>query len=168
MNIEFLAKIKKLADNGIGGEKANATALLQKLIKKHNISPEELELDTKIDEYAFKFAGRLEKTIVCQCVVMVIENARGRYGRSKLLVKCTKLQYVEVSALAEFYIRALHKDLDTFMNAFIHKNNLFPSDSNPVKKEYTAAELEELEKMLEMMKGMEAHGYYKKLSQPKN
>lgn len=38
--IEFLKKIKTLAERGVGGEKSGAEKILSKLLKKYNLSEE--------------------------------------------------------------------------------------------------------------------------------
>ena len=40
---EILLKLKRLAERGINGEKENAEKLLNKMMKKYEISEEELE-----------------------------------------------------------------------------------------------------------------------------
>ena len=52
-NIELAKKLKALADKGIGGEKSNAEAMLNNLMKKHNITIEEIEGE-KLMDFFFK------------------------------------------------------------------------------------------------------------------
>lgn len=43
--LELLKKLKALADNGVGGERENAQAMLDKLLAKYDISAETLSDD---------------------------------------------------------------------------------------------------------------------------
>lgn len=52
-HIELGKKLKALSEQGIGGEKTNAEKMLNSLLKKHNISIEDIEGE-KVDYYYFK------------------------------------------------------------------------------------------------------------------
>ena len=52
-HIELAKKLKALADKGIGGEKVNAEKMLNDLLKKHNITIEDVEGE-KTENYFFK------------------------------------------------------------------------------------------------------------------
>ncbi|MDR2090655.1 MAG: hypothetical protein LBP62_03270 [Clostridiales bacterium] len=171
MNVEFLKKVKKLAECGVGGEKTNAEELLKKLIKKYNISPGELEADTERRWYKIPFRGQHEKTIVSQCAFKVFggveeewEKLKGYYLRGKMYIYCTKLEYAEIAALCEFYRACFNRDLKIFTDAFVQKNRLFPERPPPEKKR-TKEEEEEVRRIFEMMIGMQEHEIYKQIEQ---
>ena len=56
-NIDLAKKLKALADRGVDGEKTNAEAMLNSLMKKHNITIEEIEGEELLD-----FFFKIEKS----------------------------------------------------------------------------------------------------------
>ena len=68
--IELLKKIKTLSEQGIDGEKSNATELYNKLLKQYNILEADLNEDTE-REYKYKFEHENELYIylnICEYV----------------------------------------------------------------------------------------------------
>ncbi len=139
--LKRLERIKALADRGVGGEKENAEALLQRLMQKYNITEEDIE--KKVERiYWIRYKTDLERKLIYQIAYKHCGSGHacrgvGTYsGRSKKLigVTCTPSIYIEVEADFEFYREALKEDLDIFMQAFIHKNDIFP-DPELVKDE---------------------------------
>ena len=58
--IELLKKIKALAEQGIDGEKSNATELYNKLLKQYNILETDLNEDTRKEyEYFYKYLNEI-------------------------------------------------------------------------------------------------------------
>lgn len=67
---ELLRKLKKLADEGIGGEKVNAEKKLNKLMSKYGISETEL-LEDKIETMEFIYHGVEQKRLLIQIIYKV-------------------------------------------------------------------------------------------------
>ena len=61
---ELLIKIKALAEHGVGGEKINAQKMLEKLMKKLDITTEDLE-NNDLQVFHFKYKqGKELKTLM--------------------------------------------------------------------------------------------------------
>ena len=64
---EKIAKVYELVKRGVAGEQHSAEKLLRKLLKKYNITEDELNnLDEK--EYYFKYASELDKWLFVQLI----------------------------------------------------------------------------------------------------
>lgn len=166
MDMEFLKKVKSLAERGVGGEKENAEVLLRKLMEKYNVTEEELSDDVE-SWYEIEYHGRFERDIVLQCIAKVKADAKGYKTSGKWNVKCTKAEFIEMNELCVFYRRALQEDLDIFLRAFIHKHDLYPETSSGPRHEPTREELEQLMKVLELVGSMPEHEYLKRIEAPK-
>lgn len=158
---ERLKKLYALSLRGVGGEKAQAEAILKKLIAKYNVSMAELDEEV-IKEYEIKHSGEAERQILKQIVYKVTDDrwrtfgftyvASGRVCRSVLGVRCTEAQKVEIEFLFDFYKKLYKKELEAFLLAFIHKHDLF----GRLKEGERGEELppEEEAKLYAMMSGL--------------
>lgn len=168
---ELLLKLKKLADEGVGGEKVNAEQLLQKLLKKHGLQKSDLE-NENIEDYILPFNGTFGKDLAIQVAYSVIGNKddnKGVYSfRSgkKVLIKSTLAEFLEIEQKYNFYKHHLKKDLKLFYNAFVQSQNIFPPfHLQKEKKEKQKCFLtEEEEKMLALARNLEKHSFYKQLA----
>lgn len=167
-------KLKALSDRGVGGEKENATMMLERLMEKHNISFDDIEED-KIVEHELKYSGK-DKAFCYQVISSVLGSLKGKvfeyktsYTRAKvLLVNCTESDYLLINAKIDFYWDVYQKELDIFYSAFIQKNKLWrkedeSSKDDEDKKPLTDEEKERLWKMLKLMDGMVEHRMEKML-----
>lgn len=133
-NNERLKKIKELALRGVGGEREQAIALLEKLSKKYNIDCTDLD-EEKIQEFFITFHGDIESRLLHQIVYKVTNeknrtfSARytdsGRKCGTKIIVECTEAQKTEIEFLFDFYKRLWKKDIKTLLTAFIQQHKLF-------------------------------------------
>lgn len=111
-NIDKFKKIYALALQGVDGEKEQAAELLEKLMKKHNLSFADLDEGTT-KEFDFEFHGRFEEKLLLQTVYKVTNDPKnfhnlkytysGRKCRTKARVTCTEVQKAEISFLFDFY-----------------------------------------------------------------
>lgn len=127
---ELIKKLKALSDRGIGGEKENATALLNKLMKKYGISEEELQEEKKQRIYVTLKNGAERR--ICQQILYAYFNNESiwqhRNGRTKYWVELTKAQEIEFKYMLSIYLESFYKEQDIFIRAFIQKNKIFPVD----------------------------------------
>lgn len=131
---ELLKKLKALAEAGIGGEKINAQKKLDELIKKYNISEEDLTDDILID-CEFTYHGKTEKRLLNQIIYKVTNERNNSYGfvytysericRTKRGCRATKAQKIEIEFLFDFYKKLYKKEEELFLIAFIQKHELF-------------------------------------------
>lgn len=76
MNTEIKDKISKvleLANRGVEGEKKAAQKALDRLMKKYNLSDEDLA-KIKVQRYYFKYKTELDKKLFCQLVEFFFKN----------------------------------------------------------------------------------------------
>lgn len=159
---ERIKKLQALAERGVGGEKETAKVKLEKLLADNGIySLEELEED-KVEYFLFSYKGKHEIKLLKQCVYKVLgakadRTAYRSHGyRQKIGYYCTRAQKIEIELEFEFYRNVFYEELDTFMNAFIQVQNIFPTDAPKCTPEnLSKEEMERLEKMFNMAKGID-------------
>jgi hypothetical protein len=147
--IETAKKIKELADKGIGGEKQNAKELLDRFLKKNNLSLDDLESEEKKDfylddkEFPKEFEWILIQIVACidHSMTDVIKYRRLKKTPSSqkeikkilgykcfVMLECTAAHYAEISTKFHVYKAAYQKELDLFNYAFMLKNDLMPNE----------------------------------------
>lgn len=156
---ERIKKLQALAERGVGGEKETAKVKLEKLLADNGIySLEELEED-KVEYFLFSYKGKHEIKLLKQCVYKVLgakadRTAYRSHGyRQKIGYYCTRAQKIEIELEFEFYRNVFYEELDTFMNAFIQVQNIFPTDAPKCMPENLSKE--EMERLLNMAKGID-------------
>lgn len=116
---ERLKKLYALALRGVGGEKVQAQAILEKLLKKYAISLEELD-EQAVNEYHLEYYGKEQEKLLKQTIYKVTDDsssffnlcytASGRKCKTTLGVRCTAAQKVEIEFLFDFYKRVWEKE----------------------------------------------------------
>jgi hypothetical protein len=153
-HIELAKKLKALAEKGIGGEKTTAEKMLNDLLKKHNLTIEEVEGE-KLQDFYFSINDKHIWTLLYQIIKYVNLEIRcfGEIPKDKIrelklkgnyLVECTVSEYIEIEAKFDFYSKLYKSELDTFLSAFIEANDLGINDPNRVSEELTHEEYLEL------------------------
>ena len=177
-HIELAKKLKALADKGIGGEKINAEKMLNDLLKKHNLTIEEIEGEKKQDYY-FNVAEKRYWNLLYQIIKNVNYKIRcfGEIPKTKIrqhkldgnyLIECTTCEYVEIEAKFDFYSKLFKSELDTFFSAFIEANDLGVDDPSPEnKKPLTKEEYSKLLRIQEMALKIKKGDFHKQLVAPK-
>lgn len=143
-HIELAKKLKSLADRGIGGEKINAEKMLNDLLKKHNLTIEDIDGE-KIDNYFFKV--KKEDSDLLHQVIKRVNYDLKLYGEipakdvkrlqmdGNYFTKCTASQFLEIKSMFDFYLKAYKQELKIFFSAFITANDLL---AKPPKSEATS------------------------------
>ena len=162
--LEKIKKIKALADRGVGGEKMNAQATLERLMQEHGITEADLELE-KVETEWFTYHDELERRILGQVIYSVTgKQPFGCVGaetgrkRKKRGADCTAAQRLEIEFNYNFFCEAAKKEFEVFLYAFFVKNRIFPPETVvPPRKaeEMTEEELREMRRaaiMAETMK----------------
>ena len=133
-----LAKLKALADGGVGGERENAARLLEEVAARHGVDLGCLEESEKEREHPVEFKRGWRFDLLCQlCGVLRVEQYGDpranhcmvwtrRRGRSivETFVICTDSQFVEVMAKFEVLARDYERQLGAFYRAFCQANDL--------------------------------------------
>lgn len=166
--LELIKKVKALADNGFGGEKQNAQALLDELMLKYNIKDEDIQEDI-IKDFDIKLPKVFNATgLTAQVFYSVVGNKdRGKKGffsytpgrKKEYFVSCTAAEYLEFEAKFKFYLFYYKKELERFYEAFVHANRIFPSLDKITKDDIDVEITEEDIKMLELASKLEQHEY---------
>lgn len=129
--IRRLERVKALAERGVGGEKENAEALLNRLMQKYGITNDDIE-DTLERDFFIRYHSAWEEKLIYQISYMHLGRGHcsgtiGTYTRrprKMVCVTCTPAQYIEIEADFEFYKVAWEEELAIFYSAFISKNTI--------------------------------------------
>ena len=157
-----LERVKALAERGVGGEKENAEALLNRLMAKYGISEEDIE-DTAERDYFIRYHNFWERKLIVQIAYKHLGNGHccGTVGTQsgrpykKICVTCTPAQYFEIEADFEFYKAAWEEELAIFYSAFISKNDIFPPLELASPSDDDEIDLVRLEKVRAIMSGID-------------
>lgn len=122
-------KLKALAEKADGNEQALAQQKLNELLSKYNLA--ESDLEDKADYHEFKYKKSWEETLLRQIGYKVLNSTEAYHtkpaGRKlqEVIFKCTDAQSLEIEYLYSFYKALFEKDLESFLQAFIQKHQLF-------------------------------------------
>ncbi len=164
---ELLKKIKALADEGVGGEKDNAQAQLDKLLKKYGITVQDLE-DNAEHERRFTYKTEEYKYFVWQILGSVLGSVemekRGvfKVGTNKIAIDLTETELIEIKEKLDFFWFKYKQAKEVFKHAFFLKNNLLSDaggDYDP-----TPEQREKAKKAAQLAKGLEAEEFRKSLN----
>lgn len=180
--IERLMKVKALADHGVSGEREAAEQLLTELMRRYNLSEDDLNLERpdwhivriKEGDNSVKIFHQICFVVCGKPRIINLMRAKKRdiklfhdvgYGPADANagVECTAGQLVEIMSMYEFYIADFERQLDVFYYAYLDKNNLLlPGDQN---KQLTDHEIEIVKRASYMSAGIERSEYHKQLNQ---
>lgn len=166
--MKILNNLNELAKRGVGGEKENAEKLLEKLLKKYNMTIEEIEQDVPKTRYIVRSENKsnfdYEKTLIDQLLYKIKPDAVTRVftyrkikrNRLTTIVDLTDAEWLMFQYEFSIYKDALEKDLGLFMSAFISKNHIYPSaeqtkdlenDAIDISEKYSKSELTKIAMM---------------------
>jgi hypothetical protein len=157
---ERLKKLYALAIRGVGGEKEQAQKLLEKLMQKYGVSLAELD-EEQIKDFDIEVHGEFERKLLRQVVYKItgdpydardlVYTKSQRPCRTKMRVRCTEAQKIEVEFLLDFYKNLWQREVDALFLAFIHKHEIF---GQHIDGKCGTMSYEEFEKMRRMMDGL--------------
>lgn len=148
--IDRIMKVKALADRGTDGERAAAQRLLEELMEKYHIDEADIDIDKK-ETYIIDAGDPIFKELFQQMYLVKFGRDRDIWNIEKmpkkdkkliselgygdknanLAIECTKAEFLEINTLFEIYRNDLKEQLETFMYAYFHKNDLLaPADPN--------------------------------------
>lgn len=171
---ERLRKLYALAMRGVGGEKEQAQAMLEKLTRKYAISMQDLD-EEAVQDFVFEFHGAEQERILKQTIYMVTDDkhsmynlqytASGRGCKTKLGARCTAAQKVEIEFLFDFHKKLWEKEKEALLQAYFQKHRLFGN----LKEGERARELsrEELLKMEALIQGLSDDTPLKQIEAPR-
>jgi hypothetical protein len=156
-SVEFLKKLKALADRGVGGERDSAQKLLEKLMVKYHVQEADLS-DEQLEDYDFHYHNKYEKSLLVQTISKFAHGRKvfrytcGKGSRTIRIVRCTKAEALQIQIAYDFYVELWNEELDVFLEAFIRKHDIL--DSSPGANQVEISE-EHLERLAAMMAGLQ-------------
>ena len=150
--IARVRKILELANNGVGGERENATKVLVNAMRKYGLTYDDLGVEEK-KEYEFHFKGDFERRLLINTIAHIINEAtvefrRYKRNRTSLFFELTAAQAVECEFIFMQVKKAWEKDVDLFFTAFIAKNGLFAEKHSGKSDPLSPEELEKIENLM--------------------
>lgn len=170
--VRRLRKILALAERGEAGERENARAHLEKLLRHHGLSMEDITADdgASVGLCKFEVTGSLDARLLRQVVAMVTSSAdvrqfqRGR-SRKHVAFMLTRSQYAQATFAFAVIRQAWERELEVTFKAFVQVNGLFPSEEPPSQPPALTPEREaELAQMVARMHAMQKTPIRKALS----
>lgn len=181
--LKLAQKLKALSDQGVGGEKDNATRMLIALCEKHGIPLSDITDDEPIQRFEIwkERDPSMEWKFFVQIAASVLGDdfMIGRYrhnykkgqkyaGLRRCFIECTASQFLEIQAKHEFFWAHWQKEVKMFYQAFVQTNKLYTkADPNKESEErdLTPEELEELYRISQLMQGIDRKIFNKQLEQ---
>ncbi len=129
-NLELLKKVKKLAEQGVGGERDAAQALLSRLMEKYDVA--ELDLsDDALEEHGFTYKTPYERKLLHQLFNKIADDREcyrykgGKGSRTVIYLKCTKAEAVQIGIEYDFYKALFAEEVNWLFRAFVQKHEIF-------------------------------------------
>jgi hypothetical protein len=135
-------------------ERATAQKMLTRLLNKYDIS--EAEIDRSVVEWLpFSVKTEHELTLLGQLVAYVRQDSteqfifkRHKRCSGRVYVEVTADEHIEISRLLRIHTKALNKELEYSVQAYIQRNRLFGIGKSKGISEMTSKELNEIEAVL--------------------
>ena len=130
-----LLKVLRLAQQGVGGERENAEALLEKLLRKHSMTLADLE-DASGQPRATVWlaaADNDEQTVLSQLMISLFGTSRKLWHRAGIMdvgVDASPSEYAALVVAWDVYRAAFVEARRAMVMAFCFKHNLYASDSS--------------------------------------
>lgn len=132
-HIERLRKLHALAEQGDAGERENAKVLLEKLMKKYNVSEASLD-DGELGLHELSYKTPYERKLIHQLIYKIAPDRTmysyksGKGKRSIIVLECTQAEAMQIQIEFEFYRTLWEEELELFFVAFVHKHQIFCSE----------------------------------------
>lgn len=159
-----IKSISEMAERGTPNEKRIAAQKLKELLKKHNLTLDDFA-EEKTNVYFFPCQTIYERKLLFQIAYKVTNEAKTSFYKKssgkQIGLELRKAEKIEIDRLFTAYKKQLEKEFSQMFSAFVQKHQLFgepPEDGS--KCELT---LDEIAKLVQMMKGMDDLKVYKEL-----
>lgn len=177
-----LKKILALAENGSAGEQENARNMLQDLLRKYNITIEDIACEVE-KEYIFsKINNKMEFDLWSQVIFKVRNVSTFNYfelNGGKYAIKCTEAERIEIENQFEFHKRLFRNEYkkqlknlqEELLSAYVNKHNLFSDcpveEEQENQEEQQPIDLEKLQRILAYKRNLSEETYYKMIEKQK-
>lgn len=122
---ERISKIQELANRGIDGEKQAANIALDKLLKKYNINPSQVDEITK-KQYFFKYSNELDMRLFVQLLHYFFKGVdftiyKHTYKKREMSLRLNYLDNITISCSYEYFKRHMSQEWRKFSADEIRK-----------------------------------------------
>lgn len=152
-NILHLAqKLHALSQRGEDGERTNAEQMLAKLMAKHGITIEDLQLVARI-ERRYKYESPTHRDLIMQLWGHVNSKAVGAVDKSRRLVAIdfTHAEHMEMVLKLDHYWQLHQREHGIFWEAFIRGNDLVrPARPDAEQSDLTPEDIARIRRVLGM------------------
>ncbi|WP_372473335.1 hypothetical protein AB4865_10950 [Capnocytophaga sp. ARDL2] len=120
-----IAKVYELVKRGVNGEKQSAERALERLIKKYNLSAQEIE-KMHLKMYKFKYTSDLDKMLLCQLLTYFFEGKYKKYTLytgdvREIGIEMEYLDYVQIECAYEYFKRHMNQQWREFALPLVKK-----------------------------------------------
>ena len=155
-----LAKVLALAERGVGGEKDNAIAILDRLLAKHGLVVSDLSSNDdpllQMSEECYTYRNRFDRGILLQCYFQVLHTNKIYYSQNsrkrKIFIKANMIDHMEMREMYYYYRKLFDEELETLMTAFCSKHKL--GSGIPDDEGGDEMDMEKYLRIIEMAKGL--------------
>lgn len=163
---KLLIKIKNLINSNNINESKAAERFLKKLLKKYNISLDQLESES-IKVRLIKFKTK-DRRLIAQIIYSFIEKSKNPNREVSILdniktnfyIELTNEEYIELMAMIDLYLKAYEKELDVFYTAFLHKQNLLLKSTTDKS---TEEQIKQMRKAVNMSNFIDNYAFRKQI-----
>jgi hypothetical protein len=156
-----LMKTLELARNGVGGEKANAQTILEKLLRAHGLTVADLEQSSKdVDWLWIRGRDDDERLVICGLFYSIggrdLELFERREAKYWTGAKFTAAERATIKVMWDVYRPAWRKSVHDLSLAFIGKHRLvFERDPDAPTRTETAEDRAAGRRRAQMMMGLD-------------
>lgn len=128
--LERIKKVLRLAEGGSDGERKAAAKQLESLLQKFKLTKEQVESsDAKKSRIPFKVNKEVEKRLLIQIIAKITGDIPrvwvSKSTRNTVFLDLTEAQKIEVEWCWPIYRKALDKEMELTLQAFVQANRLF-------------------------------------------
>jgi len=175
-NFDIILKIRKmvsLAEHPETPEHEVNTAKkhIEILLSKYNLTIENV-LEEKVSRREFRIKNTYEHTLLHQIIVNNVHTRKpftGKYKKYKIIVAdLTDAEFINVSEAWSFHRKLFKRDMDvalnTFVNAYIVKHDIYSSFDEETEEKPSKMSFEEIMRIRNAMANLSNESYFKKIS----
>ena len=172
--IDRIRKVKRLAENGVDGEKDSARLRVEELMKRYGITDADLEEEKEV-LFTYYVEGMFCWDLFKQIAGVKYNLRKFRYlpkahlskgdreaikviaegKKHNILISCTAAQFVELTAEYEIFQRGLTEQADAFFYAFLSRNRLLAEATEEESRELSEKERKMVRNAILMSQGIE-------------
>lgn len=167
-----LLKLYELAKRGVGGEKVNADTMLRRMLEKHSLTIEDIDVELPKRRY-YHYTTLWKEKLICQIICAVTNsNSMYTYGAYKDIgADVTDFQHIQILEMIDFhfenYIAEKKKFLDDFASAYVQKHELYRETTDKDREDkppLTPEEIRAIMRMSSIQESLSNATYHKKLN----